>query len=306
MSDSVPIFMKNNLPDGKIFAENCHHGEYWWHSYRRDKKIYGEFDSPEEYIPYSQWTQAEGLRYIIETERRMAPYASGSMVWQVNEPWPNVDCTNLVDYFGNPKMAYYWVKGAFSKSDVSLKYTSITFNGRIQATVSLYGDATPCNEKCRVSAYSMDGKELFSEILSTDMLPYELDINAEGENIVFIRLSSRGIIKDYFFSSSKEEHYKAMRGAKETSLALTVSDRGFDGEHSLYTYEVKNVGKAPAFFVNLRDKNLGYAILANDQYFTLLPGEVRKVEITLNKRTGIFFDKPVLSPEIVARALNVR
>ena len=306
MPESIPLFMNENIPDGKTFAENSHHGEYWWHSYRRDKRIYGEFESPAEYIPYSQWTQAEGLRYIIETERRMAPYASGSMVWQVNEPWPNCDCTNLVDYFGNPKMAYYWVKKAFSKSDVSLKYSSVVFSENLRATVSLYGDATPCDEKCSVSAYSMDGRELFSKTLTTNMLPFEIDLDVRDEPIVFVRVSHRGIEKDYFFSSSKTEHYKAMREAKSASLELSVSAPALDGELSHYICEVKNVSSVPTYFVNIRDENMGCAILANDQYFTLLPGECRRVEMTVRIRTGIFFEKPLKAPNFVAKAINVR
>ena len=30
--------------------------------------------------------------------------------WQVNETFPNVFCTNLVVYYGNPKMEYYAVR----------------------------------------------------------------------------------------------------------------------------------------------------------------------------------------------------
>lgn len=304
MSDSIPLFMSNNTPDGVTFAENAHHGEYWWHSYRRDKNIYGKFDSPEEYIPYSQWTQAEGLRYIIETERRMAPYASGSMVWQVNEPWPNCDCTNLVDYFGNPKMAYYFVKKAFSKSDVSLKYTSVTVGKTLEAEVCLSGDATPCDEKCSVSVYSLDGRALMTDNVPLSLLPYKLTLDVAGESILFVRLMHKGIEKDYFFSTSECEHYKPMREAAAAKLSLEYTLTSREGEISYYVCGVKNESDVPAYFVNIRDKNMGYAILADDQYFTLLPHESRNLAFMLRARTGLFFDAPDKAPELIARAIN--
>ena len=48
----------------------------------------------------SQYMQAEGLRFILEADRRRAFVNSGTIIWQLNEPWPNSSCTNLVDYYG--------------------------------------------------------------------------------------------------------------------------------------------------------------------------------------------------------------
>ena len=86
-----------------------HHGE-WWGTYFRDCELFGEFprtpEHLEEFSQCSQYLQAEGLRYIIEADRRRAFQNSGVIVWQINEPWPNASCTNLVDYYGLPKAAY--------------------------------------------------------------------------------------------------------------------------------------------------------------------------------------------------------
>jgi beta-mannosidase len=236
----------------------------------------------------------------------MAPYASGSMVWQVNEPWPNCDCTNLVDYFGNPKMAYYWIKAAFSDSDVSLRYKSLIAGERLEAEVVLNGDATPCDEKCEVSVYSIDGRRLMTESISLKDLPYNLSVGVSGESLVFVRVVHQSIRKDYFFSTAKSEHFKAMRDAARAELSLKVSEPRVDGELSYYEAEVRNTGGTPAYFVNVRDRNLGYAILADDQYFTLLAGEARTVKMTVRERTGLFFDKPIEKPEFILSALNAR
>jgi len=306
MSDSIPLFMSKNEPDPEHYNTNFHHGEYWWHSYRRDKKIYGEFENISDYIPYSQWTQAEGLRYTIETERRMSPYASGSMVWQINEPWPNCDCTNLMDYFGNPKMAYYWVKKSFSVSQVTLKYSNVMVKGALDATIYLDGDAQPCDEKCTAVIYDSLGNQLYSVEYKLSELPKHLDLDLGGyDGIVRVRLTHRGIDKDYFFSTAESVQYGAAQRFEKCELALTVGEMTSENELSYVDLEVKNTGKYPAYFVKVADKNMGYAILCDDLYFTLMPGESRKIKATMKKRCGLFFGDVDTLPEIIVSAINI-
>ena len=77
-----------------------------------------------------------------------------------------------------------------------------------------------------------------------------------------------------------------------------------EGGLSFVEAEVKNEGDAPAFFVYPYDSTEGCAILASDAYFTLLPGESRRVALTLKGQCGLFFEHPKVSPEIAFGALN--
>jgi len=103
-----------------------HHGE-WWDTYARDAALFGPAGGGQlrEFILSSQFIQAEGLRYAIEANRRRAFQNVGSILWQFNEPWPNVSCTNLVDYYGQPKLAYYAVAQAFRPVNPSLRYEKL-------------------------------------------------------------------------------------------------------------------------------------------------------------------------------------
>lgn len=307
MPESIPLFMKENSPDSATWNINCHHGEYWWHSYRRDKKIYGEFENVADYVPYSQWTQAEGLRYVIETERRMAPYASGSMVWQINEPWPNCDCTNLMDYFGNPKMAYYWIKKAFSKSEISLKYDGITFDKKIEATVCLNGDAKATEELCKVELFDSNGNRLSAEEIKLSALPKKLCYTPDDDMaMIFVRLTHRGIDKDYFFSRCSEIPYSPARNYVKTEISFNV-EKTEERDGIIRTSAIiKNSGSSPAYFVHPIEENLGYAILCDDAYFTLLPRECREINMTLKKRCGLFFSKVSNEPKLKFKFLNMR
>ncbi|MGE5598126.1 MAG: hypothetical protein ACM3XS_01945, partial [Bacteroidota bacterium] len=85
----------------------CHHGA-WWLTRRPVEEIFGPVDDLGRYVQASQYLQAEGLRYALEANRRRQYRCSGSIPWQLNEPWPNATCTSAVDYYTEPKMAYYY------------------------------------------------------------------------------------------------------------------------------------------------------------------------------------------------------
>ena len=106
----------------------AHHGD-WWDTYEyRDKLIFGEITDIEEFITLSQYMQAEGLRYSLESHRRKAFINAGAIIWQYNEPWVNISCTSIVDYYNKPKFAYYFVRDAFSPYHISLSYEKLIYN----------------------------------------------------------------------------------------------------------------------------------------------------------------------------------
>lgn len=111
--------------------ENCtwaHHGQMWDTYNYRDKPLFGDIDDLETFVSVSQYMQAEGLRYAIECQMRRYPKTAGINIWQFDEPWPNVSCTNLVDYYGNPKFAYYFVRDAYKTFHVSLKHERLAYD----------------------------------------------------------------------------------------------------------------------------------------------------------------------------------
>lgn len=118
-----------------------HHGE-WWDTYWRDHDILGHMECLEELIACSQFIQAEGIRYALEANRRRRDNY-GSIIWQFNEPWPNVSCTSVVDYYRQPKMAYYYMKDAYRNVHVSLKYERLIYKtgDSFEADIYIHNDA---------------------------------------------------------------------------------------------------------------------------------------------------------------------
>lgn len=306
MSASIPLFLSESKHGEKSFNSNHHHGEYWYGGYARDVLLFGEFENSAEYIPYSQWIQAESLRYIIETERRLAPYAAGSMVWQINEPWPNTTCTNLMDYFGTPKMAYYWCKKSFSDMQISLRFPGIVVPKEgLTAEICKRGDAEK-NTACKAEILSTSGKVLREKTFDTASLPLSLEIPFTEENeMLLVRLHENGECKDYFFTTNELHPYAPSRGFAKAALDFTVDAKTEENGILSIRATVCNTASVPAFFVAPADKTLGHAILASDAFFTLLPGERKTVSLSVRKRTGLFFDPPTAALDLCFKALNV-
>ncbi len=140
-----------------------HHGE-WWDTAWRDKDIFGEVTTLEQQVARSQFIQAEGLRYAVEANRRRAFQNSGSIIWQVGEPYPNVSCTSLIDYTLTPKPVYYQIAKAFAPLNVSLKYDKLIWEAgemvSAEVYISLDGEEREVAYTCTVGDQVLTGKTI--------------------------------------------------------------------------------------------------------------------------------------------------
>jgi beta-mannosidase len=88
----------------------------------------------------SQFLQADGLRYAIEANRHR-PESCGILPWQLNESFPNGWCTAAVDYFGEPKAVYHYVRRAYRPLHVSAALPAQRITGdEVTATVWAWSD----------------------------------------------------------------------------------------------------------------------------------------------------------------------
>jgi beta-mannosidase len=87
----------------------------------RGKPVRIEDVNLETFVDASQQAQAVGLQMAIEHYRRNRYACSGTLLWQLNEPWPAISWS-LVDFLWHPKPAYEAVRRAYSPVLVSLEY----------------------------------------------------------------------------------------------------------------------------------------------------------------------------------------
>ena len=85
---------------------NAWSSEHTWGSMDIIRGYFGEPDSLEQMIEWSQWLQCEGYKCIYEEARRQKPYCSMALNWCYNEPWPTLANNSLINYPSDPKPAY--------------------------------------------------------------------------------------------------------------------------------------------------------------------------------------------------------
>jgi beta-mannosidase len=107
-----------------------HLGDWWINEPLVQAAFGGRLDDLESLRRASQFLQAEGLRYAVESNRRRAFRSSGSLPWQFNESYPNAWCTAAVDHHGDPKPAYFGVRRAYEPVHVSAAFDGAAWAGR--------------------------------------------------------------------------------------------------------------------------------------------------------------------------------
>jgi beta-mannosidase len=67
------------------------------------------------FVTQTQEHQALAYKLAIEAHIGNSPYNMGTLLWQLNDPWP-VASWSIIDYYGNKKAAYFQVKESYKQS----------------------------------------------------------------------------------------------------------------------------------------------------------------------------------------------
>lgn len=236
-----------------------HHGE-WWGTYGRDTQMFGPISDLSLFTQCSQYMQAEGLRFIIESDRRRKYQNSGCIVWQLNEPWPNASCTNLVDYFGDAKPAYYEVKRTYAEIHVSMEYQKLDYSlGELfSENIFLHNSTEAFEGSILARVRNLDGSTVlvksyegcFNENSCTNAGKLEFSIE-NVSNVFFVEL--KAVKEDtlvsetvYLFAMQKEHLFEDLKHSRANvelrELHSSINDRG-DIEK---TFCIRNTGKETA------------------------------------------------------------
>jgi beta-mannosidase len=260
-----------------------HHGSWWMHREKLEA-MFGPLGDIETFVRASQWMQAEGLRYAIESNRRRKWHCSGTSPWQLNEAFPNTACTNSVDFVGLTKPVYWWVRRAYEPVHLSAKYERITWKPGETWRAELWvnnsrGDLPGC--KWMAEVMDLAGASLLSTAGTFDLPDNgsarlgELSLALPQDAGIFVLLlslyDSQGTLlsrNDYQFTSA-ETGFQPMLNAPQTTLNVW---------HRRSEVRVRNTGHSPALFVQI-EPDSGQQLLPQDNYFCLAPGEVRSLQL---------------------------
>jgi beta-mannosidase len=317
--DLVPSSMEENLTWR-------HHGE-WWDTFARDTRMFGTLSDLPTFVACSQWMQAEGLRFILEANRRRKFRNSGSIIWQLNEPWPNVSCTNLVDYYGETKMAYHFAKKAFSPEHVSLDYRKLNYRCGERFESSVYVHRSEKSAAVSVNAQVLDpqgrvfneqrfsGVTVENQALEIGLLAF--DVPQVEEELFFVRLSGMSDMPAentytnlYVFSTREEQIYAPALQLDDALLDVSALDEWSDHETvgTVLTrrYRVTNSGSAVALHVYPELVGDRYWMVAEGAYESLFPGESVVMTIQCMEREAGPFDTPELAEKTTVPVVVIK
>jgi len=175
----------------------------WWNSSFRDSAYFGndQWESLEQRIIVSQWIQAEGVAYAIERNRSRAFQSSGNNIWQLNEPWPNIDCTSLIDYYKFKKLAFYAVKKAYAPLVVCAVFDDVFLSSDFQASIEILNFVEETEGQVNVTLWDQyhillkESYDYYKQGYKTIVTQFNYAFNKHDGDVIILHLSYHGTIE---------------------------------------------------------------------------------------------------------------
>ena len=296
------------------------HGYEYWNIDGLLTECFGGLDDMRRRIMLGQWLQAEGIRYGVEANRRRAPHCSGSLLWQLNEPYPNVSCTSAVDYYGDPKLAYSWVALANRPVHISMHYDTVApargeeFRGAVFLTADMpLPESVTVTWSIRTSAGAVVHEESVGRHCTMESTQELCDIRwsvPDDLGSFFVTLCVARQADGLRLASNEYAFAVLPSGTREPSLSgflqipgteVTVREVALEGKTVL---RLKNVGKHIGLWARVEGRVSGRTervIRPIEDGSLLFPGEERDFEVTAPDDMEIEWD--VSGVNIVHRRL---
>jgi len=219
----------------------AHRGD-WWVNTHMIESMFGPIENLADFFRFSQFLQWDGLRFIVEQGRGRKFACGGTIPWQFNEPWPNLICTNAVDWYTMPKMAYYSVARAYAPVMVGARFVRLDWRpGEVFQASVFFASSVKEHPEASVDYFILDmagqtlhgGKFSFSSPAGASTAAGEIEWQVPDgfEELFFLKLVARdatgGAMAEnaYIFSAAPAPIFQSMRDLPETTLRILRSTR---------------------------------------------------------------------------------
>jgi hypothetical protein len=214
--------------------------------------------------------------------------ASGLLLWMSQSAYPSF-VWQTYDYYHDATGAYWGAKYACEPLHIQWNAS----NNSVKAINTTSEDLKAAVATTRV--FTLDGKELAQygrsekvNVSASDKTEaYRLNLDAAILPLHFIKLELKDSLGNmlsenfYWRNGEKDLDYTALNNLPDAELTFTLLDRADDAKQIL----IKNQGNSVAFGNRLRLVREGtqervLPVLFSDNYFTLMPGEEKTVQIS--------------------------
>lgn len=147
----------------------------------------------DDYVYYSQLSQAWGIGLAIEAQRAAKPRSMGTLYWQLNDAWPVISWSSI-DYYGNKKLLHDELKVLYAPILIGVLPTT-DGNFMVYAVSDQYREI---NAELNLDIYDFNGKLLKS---------FGADVAIPENSSIKLPLDVNDFVKEF----DKEEIYIEMQ-----------------------------------------------------------------------------------------------
>jgi beta-mannosidase len=239
--------------------------------------------SLDEYLLFAGLFQGMMLGYAIES-MRIAENNYGSLIWSFNDAWGEIGWS-IIDYYLVRKISYYFVKRSLSHKKLMIRQEKDNIN--------IYCANDTKNELVTEIEYgyvSFDGK-----INEKDMIKIEVGPFTKSKKVVIFEKGDHDMYAGVFYARPviDETLEKAVFTAYDfKDLKIPQSSiKVIDHSETKSYVVIESDGFSHGVHFDLDDETK-----LSDEYFDMLPGEIKKVYI---KNTGKDIDIKSIKPGCV-------
>ena len=250
---------------------------------------YGKVKDIQDFCLKAQIVSYEQYRALQEGFNfKMWDWYTGMLVWKNQNPWTALR-GSFYDYYLDYNGGYFgYMHGAAP--------VHIQFNLNDSVVCVLNQTAENVNSATAIiQLFDMHGKLLSEQKNPVSLNAHEVKLlnkvtlPANTDQVFFLKLLLRDkdktIDENLYWLTNKKHSYEKLNELEKTSPVTSVI-RGENGHASV---EISNNGKETAFFIRLKVLNSNNELVLpsffTENYFTLLPGDGKKVELDFSSVT---------------------
>ena len=242
-------------------------------------QAFGEPADAREFSELAQWINYDGYRAMFESRGQLR---RGLLLWMSHPAWPSM-VWQTYDYYFEPTGAYFGCKKACEPLHIQLNLLT----REVEVVNYHAGDRTGLAAK--VSVLDMNGKVL-------DGYSGELDLPEDSTAVItslpvpddvtpvyYVKLElndadGNPLSTNFYVQGKEEGNLQALRQLGKASVKSSFSGNG------PWKVSLTNDGDIPALMLRLKlvSKSTGEMVLPvlySDNYFSLMPGETRTIDI---------------------------
>ncbi len=271
------------------------------------EKGFGKPSGAKEFADLAQWINYDGYRGLFESR---SSHRKGLLLWMTHPAWPSM-VWQTYDYYFEPTAAYFGCKKACEP--LHIQWNPATDN----VEVVNYSAGTREGLKATTRIINMDGSVAWEKEAVVDSredstgecMRLEFPANLSSAHFIKLTLEEKdgNIVSDNFYVRGVEEgNYQALRQLPKVKLLSDIRiEKDADGVWRA-TASLENASSTPALMIRLNvvgegDGEQFLPMFYGDNYFSLLPGEKKKVRMRWKDT-----DTRGENPKVVISGYNVR